>query len=156
MVQSKRDMRWEQFLAHLSAYVSEHGQADFSSNYVCADGFKLGATAWRVRHGAFVFPSHPDAEQRRQSLRKLGFGCAPNSTERWTCLVSEIQQYRQEKGHAEVPPYFVTRDGMKLGAVIARCRTGTMLKNKRDEAQRRTTLNQLGVPFNVYDRSARW
>jgi hypothetical protein len=147
-----RQERWDAGVAHLRAYVSEHGHADVPLFHVCQDGFRLGSWVKTVRR------THREGEltaQRREQLQALGFRWRLRDyDQQWTDGLTAFERFVSEHGHARVPANFVDAAGYPLGRWVMTLRT----QARRDllPGDRRTTLDRAGFLWSVSDRDETW
>ena len=111
-------------LAHLDAFIAEHGHAHVPANYRCSDGYKLGSWVLvrrlRVREGRAT----PTADQIHQ-LDERGFDWegkhllresrAKRSDRAFAVGLAHLDAFIAEQGHTDVPITYIAADGFRLG-----------------------------------------
>ena len=123
----------------LVEYKRDHGNLCVPFKYVTADGTKLGKIVNNIRSGKRKITA-----EEKNILDELGFV--------WKCHMSFdkvlelFKEYKEEHGNLLVPFNYVTADGVNLGKIVDRIRTG----NRKTTAEEKNILNELGFVWNCY------
>ncbi len=119
---SKADRNWERYFAAAQAYYQEHGNLLVNVRDGKYEGVDLGKWLAQLRtykksgiRTAYLTP------ERVEALGKVGMiWDVPDYL--WEQNYHAALQYYREHGNLDVPYYYVTPDGMKLGVWIANTR----------------------------------
>ena len=112
---------WVKFLTHLDAYVTETGNANVPTKFVSADGYQLGSLVGnRRRRRATLRPDQVTELERRPGW--VWCESADTPEEAWAKLLTHLDEYVAEFGHANVPFRFVSADGYQLGILLGKKR----------------------------------
>ena len=114
--------KWENAFEQLQLYVSQHGHASFSSNYVAPDGFTLGRWVSNQRNNK---SKNLLSQDRIDCLEALPGWSWDRLTEQWEVAFEQLQSYVNQHGNARVPNNYVTPDSFNLGTWV-----GTQRRNK--------------------------
>ena len=129
---------------HAKTYAVTNGNADISSDYVCDDGYLLGAWASNQRN---KYKSGKLSNERVKRLESIGFLWSAH-TDKWNCGYIHANEYRRSGGNLPIPQTYVTRDGYPLGEWLRnqerRYRNGML----EDDRVRR--LAEIGVTFSAH------
>lgn len=101
---------WEEFYGAACAYVGLHGDADISSDWVTADGRRLGDW-WRRQKVAYN--SGELSDERVAQLEALGITWRWRE-ENWTRTFDHARVLKQQHGHLLVADDYTTPDGVIL------------------------------------------
>ena len=105
---SRKQSAFENGYAHLKDYVAEHGDADVSIKYVCADGFRLGI--WVVNHRRL---KNKLSNQEVVLLDALGM--IWNVPEyQWRQMYQCAEEYYKTHGSLAVPQGYCVPNGKSL------------------------------------------
>jgi superfamily II DNA or RNA helicase len=125
---------WERGFDAFADFFAAYGHAQVPANHKTDDGFKLGVWVQNQRRNRIALD-----ERQRRRLDELGFVWEP-FTALWEEGFSALQDYVAKHSHARVSANFITSDGFRLGAWVARQRA-----NKETlETSRVRRLNTLG------------
>ena len=121
---------WADGIAHLEAFIAEHGHARVPKGYVCADGMRLASWVMHRREDRRLGADRLTPERIAQ-LDALGFDWSPprpgrsvdDFAEQWAATLERLTRYRDEYGNLDVPHRWVCKDGFRLGAWVSRRRT---------------------------------
>ncbi|MGW4847393.1 helicase associated domain-containing protein [Nocardia brasiliensis] len=104
--------QWEEGLAHLVDYVTEHGQALVPQDYVRQGGFRLG-TWVATQRSRYAKGTLDPARVRRIEQSVPDWSWDPY-TDRWELGFAHLFTYVEKHGHARVPRAYEV-DGYRLG-----------------------------------------
>ena len=123
MIWDTRDQSWNEALAGLQAYYSEHGNLDIKARYETPDGFKLGRWISNLRTKVRLkgLDQALTAEQQQQ-LADLGMIWNRN-TEKWEEYFEAAEKYCRTYGNLDVMVKYITEDGLPLGRWISNIRS---------------------------------
>lgn len=155
----RNDERFNAGIAHLRAYVNEHGHGRVPRTFVTAEGFRLGRWV-AVKRLAIRNNSPAMTEQRIAALNASGFVLHPRRGvqgptalhhEQWNDGITHLRTYIAEHGDADVPRRYVSPDGYQLGMWVQTRRkqahTGRLTDSARIEE-----LNKLGFVWTSQRR----
>lgn len=111
--------RWQVGLEHAQRYFDEFGNMNAPSNYVCDDGFTLGA--W-LNSQRLKYKKDKLKKEHIEKLEKLNIIWFQLDAA-WEVGYEHICEYYRMNGNCRVPSSFVTDDGFKLGIWVANQRT---------------------------------
>jgi hypothetical protein len=127
---------FQEGLEHLREYIASNGDALVPIEYVCDDGFTLGA--WVVSR----------RKDRTKGVLREGRIAALDEIpewswgplhEKWMTYLARLREFVQREGHARVPDDCVTDDGLKLGSWVRNQRS--RYRSKRLSQERIDALN---------------
>lgn len=150
MVWDVPDYYFEKNYALCLEYYHEHGNLNIASNYVAADGTKLGAWVHRVR-SAFHNPTSKRAsltESQRKRLEEIGFVWEGKHSITWESSYQAAVKYKKKHGHLDVPATYVTEDGIRLGYWIRHQREAYRTSLSAD---RKKKLDEIGMLWELPD-----
>ena len=139
MVWIVNDVRWENMIAHMLAYIKEHGNLNFSQHYVCEDGYRLGMCLTTLRKN---YRNGKLEEDKIRQLEELGFDWNPMQT-LWMNGFRHAQNYFEEHGNSDYSARYVCEDGFGLGE-WKRNQIKKIQANKISDEQREM-LMQIGI-----------
>ena len=120
---------WEDAVAKLEAYASEHGHTRVPSSYFTDDGFALGTLVGDLRsyqtgtRGRSRLPEvYWLTEGRIAQLEALPGWEWDQEAADWEDGYAVLEAYVAEHGHPNVPPGYITADGYRLGQWVGRQR----------------------------------
>jgi len=134
--------QWEEGFQHLQAFVNECKHCGLSSNYICADGYRLGqwVAVQRTQEESLT-------PERKARIDALGFIWDPLEAQ-WEEAFERLQAFASVNGHCRVPAKYVTADGFRLGAWIdkqkQRQKQGSM------PLERKARLDELGFTWDPF------
>ena len=117
------DSRWEEGLKHLIEFWNTHHRWPSSSER-SADNFRVGG--WLNNKRGMIRAGELPAAQKNQLESLPGWVLDPLKIDQdasWNLHFSALETYVREIGDAAVPYEYVTRDGVRLGSWVAKCRT---------------------------------
>ena len=105
---SRKQTAFENGYAHLKSYVAEHGDADVSIKYVCADGFRLGI--WVVNHRRLK-----NKLSNKEVILLDALGMIWNVPEyQWRQMYQYAEEYYKTHGSLAVPQGYCVPNGKSL------------------------------------------
>ncbi|EIC28452.1 DEAD/DEAH box helicase [Methylomicrobium album] len=107
--------QWEEAFEQLQSYVSLHGNAKVTRNYVTPDGFKLASWVNNQRTKKSQNSLPQDRIERLEALP--GWSWRP-LTEQKDEPFEQLQSYVSLHGNANVPRNYVTSNGFNLGGWV--------------------------------------
>lgn len=130
---------WEARLTDLEQFQAVHGHCRVPARHCTDQGVKLGAWVgtqrMRFRRGSLQ-------PARQQQLDALGFVWAPNE-DQWDARLEQLERFRAEHGHVQVPATYCTEDGLRLGRWVLQQRKS--LAAQQLSTERRQRLAVLGL-----------
>jgi superfamily II DNA or RNA helicase len=108
--------KWDEGYLRLVAYTNEHGNARPRDEYVCPDGYLLGAWARRQRND---YKDGRLSNDRSERLVKLNSWVWDPRTAQWEESFARLLEYIREHGTARVPATYSADDGYRLGLWVA-------------------------------------
>ena len=150
MIWSKLDYFWENNFSAAVKYYRENGNLIVPSNFVTADGVRLGSWICRLRklRKGQGKGTPPTAEQIKR-LDDIGMIWELNTTRRWDSAYAFAKKYFEENGNLLIPSTYRTETGFALGQWVQNQRkaynNGTIFET------RRKLLNQIGMVWNPPD-----
>ena len=148
MVWEVHDFVFEKFYYSAVRYMEEHGDLDVPSQYVDADGNRLGAWIDRMRRYRKDGNSNltDDEIERLDSIGMLW----ENRFERiWNAQYKELVLYKKKFGNVRVPVGYVTESGIKLYLWLSR--QFEQFNNQKMPKEREEKLTALGVVLKKND-----
>lgn len=149
MVWNYADYAFERDYLAATAYYLEHGNLRVPANYVCENGFRLGAWINRLkdRHaGKDGCP--PLTQEQIDRLDRIGMIWLNKYEEQWERAFAQAQLWYREKGNLNVPAGH-SAGGVALGRWIARQRAAQQ-KGKLSEMQQ-ARLSAIGMEWRLED-----
>ncbi len=104
--------QWDEWFVQLEKYVTLHGNARAYRDYVCPDGYKLGAWVSAQRK---LKLNNQLTQNRIHRLESLPGWLWDPISEQWEEGFRQLVQYVTQNGNARVSDKHVTSDGYKLG-----------------------------------------
>lgn len=138
----RNDESWMNFYNELLKYYNSNGNINIPAKYVTSDGIKLGNWLKKQKE---IYSRARLSEDRIILLEKLGISW--NYLEDlWNSNYKYLKSYYKEKGNIDVPQFFKTDDGFKLGSWLEQQRTA--YKAGFLSLRRKKLLNELGIKWN--------
>ena len=147
MIWSKLNYYWENNFSAAVKYYKENGNLIVPSNFVSADGVRLGSWISRLRklRKGQGKGTPPTAEQIKR-LDDIGMVWELNITRKWDNAYAFAKKYFEANGDLLVPSSYKTETGFSLGQWVQNQRKA-FNKGTIDEA-RKQLLNQIGMVWN--------
>jgi len=142
------DFMFERFYNSAVNYLREHGDLDVPSQYVDADGNRLGV--WIDKNRKYYREKNPNlTAEEIERLNSIGMMWEKRVDRIWRVQYEELVKYKKRFGNVKVPINYVTETGVKLGSWLSnqfeKHRLGKMPKEREDK------LVALGVVFDKED-----
>jgi len=131
VLESKKELE----LKYAKTYFTEFGNLDIPNDYICADGYRLGAWLRIIR---MSYRNGSLSDDYIHELERMGIIWNPKQKS-WENGCYHLKMYYQEYGNGNVPLSYICEDGYKLGQWLR----GQRRANLTDE--RKTVLNSMGV-----------
>ena len=138
MIWNKDDLHFEDEISHVKDYLQEHGDLDIPKDYVCADGYRLGAWLRTARQN---YRCGEMSQRKILALEELGIVWEPKANA-WNTAYSRSKTYYDEHNCSPVASY-ICDDGFRLGLWVFRQKQ--KIKNNQLNAQQVNLLNQIGI-----------
>ncbi len=132
----KRQMSFMKKYELLKEYQKEHGNLLVPQNYVTPSGEALGKIVMRFRQ------KNVATEEERKALDELGFVWRVKAHKLATFedVCDNLREYQSKFGNCDVPYYYVSKDGMRLGFIVINIRTG----HRKTTQEQKDMLNKIG------------
>ena len=147
------DVFWGEGISHATQYYNEYGNLDMRQNYICGDGYRLGAWLAVQRRIVAGLTTGRMNETRKARLDALGmkWDYRPGSDHFDEYLAAYIRYREEHDGDIMVPSAYIEEDtGLKLGAWALRMKKcyfmGTLPEWKANR------LKESGFEFHQYTR----
>ena len=117
---------FDELIVLLKEFEAKYGHCNVWAGYVTNEGVKLGEVMANIRAGA-----RKTSDEEKELLINMGFLWKNEQQDRRiTCMPFEriyhaLEKFYQENGHLEVPEYYKTPEGLKLGYYVQKIRGGT-------------------------------
>ena len=149
MVWDRLDRLWERNYGAAVRYYEKWGNLDVPSDYVDADGIRLGA--WisrmrRLRHGRCR--GTPLTAEQTTRLDAIGMVWRKRTETAWERGFLAAEVYAKKNRNLLVPASYVSDDGVKLGAWIQRRRV--YYKENSLAADRVRRLEAIGMVWDTH------
>ena len=144
----RNDESWMAFYREALNYYKYYGNIKIPAKYVTSDGIKLGNWLKKQKE---LYGRNRLSKDRIILLEKLGISW--NYLEDlWNKNYAYLKNYYDEIGNIDMPEYFITDDGFKLGSWLEQQRVA--YKAGFLSRRRKFLLNELGIKWNP--RSDKW
>lgn len=156
MVWNYADYAFERDYLAASAYYLEHGDLNVPADYVCADGFKLGAWINRMKdRRAGRNGLQKLTQEQIARLDRIGMVWLNKYEEQWERNFAQAELWYSQKGDLNVPMAYSV-DGIGLGRWIVRQRAAWQ-DGKLSEAQiaRLNAIGMVWLPEDSWERNFR-
>ena len=147
MIWDAADHLWNRSYEAARAYRAQHGDLEVPHGYI-QDGVNLYGWLAGLRQLYRGVPGRRGGltPERIAQLDALGMRWGSKSDAAWEKGYAEAKAYYKEHGAADAPLRYVTADGYKLGAWLARCREKYAKGSLSAERVRR--LERIGMVWN--------
>lgn len=147
MIWSKLNYYWENNFSAAVKYYKENGNLIIPSNFVSADGIRLGNWIGRLRKlRKGQCKGTPPTPEQIKRLDDIGMVWELNITRKWDNAYGFAKKYFETNGDLLVPSSYKTETGFSLGQWVQNQRKA-FNKGTIDEA-RKQLLNQIGMVWN--------
>ncbi len=119
--ENQRELAWERHYAAAKRYFEENGHLNVPVRYVTEDGVHLGSWLSNLRVRQSAEGRRPLREERVQALNAIGMVWTV-SDKLWRKYYAACESYQAAHGDLDVPPEYVTEDGVHLGAWLDQLR----------------------------------
>lgn len=144
--QTVEERAWDRAVNALKDYRERYGNVDVPASYVSDKGMDLSRWLRSVRQKYNEGLLKPD---QIEMLEGLGVTWNTILDQRWRVCYEKAIRYYAENGDLNVPKYYVTEDGVKLGTWITSQRVsyikGTLGKPKE------RLLDSINMSWNMYE-----
>lgn len=144
---------WDVMFSYAEQYYLENGNLEVPHRYKTADGYSLGSWIFTQRR---VYAGEQYGKLDEHRIRKLeAIGMVWDSTRdlSWQRNYAAAKAYFEANGNLQIPIYYVTDDGIRLGSWISNLRT-----YRKDGSQqgyltpeRIVMLDAIGMIWDVHD-----
>ena len=154
--QNKYEAHWEKMFAYAKQYYLEHGHLKVPHKYQTADGYTLGNWVHTQRgvHKGSINRKRPTLNPERIArLEEIGMVWGDIKDIDWQRNYKAAKAYYKKHGNLNIPRYYVTPEGIKLGIWLLTQRTyknGTV-KNDSLTPERISKLEKIGMVWDVPD-----
>ena len=145
-----REQNWENNFDAAKQYFEEHGNLLVPSNYISADGFRLGVWMSNLRAAR---KTRPDSFQVTQEhiVRLDAIGMEWDARiAKWDLAYEHAEAYAQQHGDLLPPATFRCEDGFGLGDWVRRMRTAYVEHDPKLTPERIHRLNQIGMQWVLH------
>ncbi len=112
-----KELKWLAAYERAREYFETYGNLDVKADYICDDGFRLGAWITNNRT-AYINNSNSLLNDKRvKLLNEIGMIWSKNNS-LWERNFAEAKKYYEANGNLNMPHGYVTKSGVKLGAWI--------------------------------------
>lgn len=148
MVWDILDYLWEKNYMAAVEYYRQYGNLDVPSNYVAANGTRLGAWLCRIRQlrSGKSTKGLPPTEEQIARLDKIGMVWESRISSAWETGYEAARKYASENGDLLVPIRYVTENGFKLRNWIDRQRL--LWRKGTIDPKRKKRLDALGMVWD--------
>ncbi len=117
--EDKTSLAWQEGFRHAEQFFEQNGHLNVEADYVCADGYALGAWIRRMRQQKNGSAKSTTLTQERiDKLESIGMTWSVYA-DGWSCGYQEAKRFFEEYGHLDVPGSYVSKDGFALGHWIS-------------------------------------
>ena len=145
-----REQNWENNFDAAKQYFEEHGNLLVPSNYVSADGFRLGVWMSNLRAARKTRPdSFQVTQEHIERLDAIGMEWDARIA-KWDLAYEHAEAYAQQHGDLLPPATFRCEDGFGLGDWVRRMRTAYVEHDPKLTPERIHRLNQIGMQWVLH------
>ncbi len=145
-----REQNWENNFDAAKQYFEEHGNLLVPSNYVSADGFRLGVWMSNLRAARKTRPdSFQVTQEHIERLDAIGMEWDARIA-KWDLAYEHAEAYAQQHGDLLPPATFRCEDGFGLGDWVRRMRTAYVEHDPKLTPERIDRLNQIGMQWVLH------
>lgn len=144
---------WELMYQEAKQYKETHGNLNVSRRYVTTDGYCLGNWLCRQRMVYSGKCAGILTAKQISLLNDIGMRWYDYTSDSWNTYYSALCEYKKEHGHLDIPVWYVTPDGLKVGKFLANLKTSksTGRKNKYLTPDHIAALDNLGMIWSKVD-----
>ena len=156
MIWCHADYTFERNYLAAAEYQLRHGDLKVPANYVCADGFRLGAWMNRLRdRRAGRYGLHPLTLEQIARLDEIGMIWQNRHEDQWEFSFAEAQRWYGAHGNLDVPVAYIV-NGIRLGRWIARQREWKQSgRLSRERCERLEGIGMVWGQEDAWERSFR-
>jgi len=148
MVWEVHDFIFERFYNSAVNYLREYGDLNVPSQYVDANGNRLGE--WIDKNRKYYREKNPNlTAEEIERLNSIGMMWEKRFDRIWRVQYEELVKYKKRFGNVKVPLKYITESGVKLGEWLND--QYAKYKIKRLPREREEKLRALGVVFERED-----
>ena len=145
-----REQNWENNFDAAKQYFEEHGNLLVPSNYVSAEGFRLGVWMSNLRAARKTRPdSFQVTQEHIERLDAIGMEWDARIA-KWDLAYEHAEAYAQQHGDLLPPATFRCEDGFGLGDWVRRMRTAYVEHDPKLTPERIDRLNQIGMQWVLH------
>lgn len=135
----KHAFSFEEFYTLLLEYKKHFGNCDVPVKYISSNGLKLGILVKRVRAREIKLTI-----EQNQMLNEAGFAWRLQSRAlSFNQVFDALVKYKEAHGNCNVPFSYISADGIKLGRLACKLKTG----ERKTNDEQRMRLQQIGFNF---------
>jgi len=142
-IQARSNKAWNTFINHLDEFNKENGNIKVQYDYICNDRYPLGQTIISVRAGNML--NSINSEERKRILDNFPGWTWNIIEDKFEKFYTELCKYKDEYHDCNVPLYYITESGYRLGEYLNKVRQGQYVK---DFPRRKQRLDDLGVTWH--------
>ena len=152
--ENQRDILWQRYFEAAKEYSKTYENLNIPALYVTESGLKLGAWIANLRTARKNgFNSKYLSSDRIKALDELGM-VWESADYLWQRYYGACLTYYGLNGNLDIPPGYVTSDGLKLGAWINNIRTAYKKNDNKLSKKQITALDELGMVWNKRQEQA--
>ena len=153
---NKREAAWDEMFAYAKQYYLEYGNLEVPQKYKTADGHNLGVwvhTQRKIYKGTLNRKKPTLNSERIAMLEEIGMIWDDIKELTWQKYYEAAKAYYNDNGNLNVPRYYVTQEGLKLGVWISTQRSykSGAIKKYGLTPDRIAKLEEIGIAWEVID-----
>ena len=147
---SKDDIQWNRQFEDARNYFKANGHLEIPLDYVSSHGTKTAIWLSRQRK---LYAQGKLSKDRVKLLGSIGFVKDEPDADTWSQMYDASKAYFEQNGDLLVPMHYVTEEGLKLGAWIARQRANYKSESTTEQLtpERIRQLETIGMVWDVYE-----
>ena len=124
----------------LVQYKKQYGNLLVPVKYKTPDGYSLGTFVKDIRSG-----NRKVSPEQRKRLDSIHFVWKARDRMSFEQIVKLLNEFKAEHGDCDVPRRYVTKDGLALGELVGRIRSG----KRKTNASQKAKLESIGFAWHV-------